>query len=46
MKAYAYQGTGHTVHPHNKCDICSGQPRNKKTRQKAKKLIKKILMHL
>ena len=40
MQAYAYRGTGHTVHPHNKCDTCSGQPRSKKTtRQRAKKEI-------
>ena len=43
MKPYAYQGTGHSVHPHNHCDICSGQPRSKKTtRQKVKKQIKRI----
>lgn len=41
MKPYAYQGTGHTVHGHKYCDICSGQLRsNKTTRQKTKKEIK------
>lgn len=44
MKPYAYQGTGHTVHPHDICKICSGQPRsNKTTRQHTKKEIKQQL---
>ncbi len=41
MKAYAFQKHGATTHPHNKCEVCSGQPKSKKrTRQEAKKEIK------
>ena len=44
MKAYAHAKTGHTVHPHDKCHICSGEPKSKsRTRQEVKKQIKEQL---
>lgn len=47
MKPYAYTGTGHRIHPHNHCDICSGQPREKNTtRQRARKEIEKELIEI
>ena len=40
MKPYAHRKTGHTTHPHNTCDICSGQAKSKKrTRQEVRREI-------
>ncbi len=41
MKAYAFQKHGATTHPHNTCEVCSGEPKSKsRTRQEVKKKIK------
>jgi len=42
MQGYGHQKHGATVHPHNTCDICSGDIKSKsRTRQEVSKEIKK-----